>query len=129
MRWRKGWFYFPFLHFPFLAEESHRNLKIMKSEAIRKAFHQDGFVIVEGFFDENCMARLEAAMNRYVAEIVPALPPDQVFYENGPTGAIKSMNRLDEHDPFFAAFKTQAKVRSRPGIRTTDFSITRRRSR
>lgn len=43
----------------------------MKPEAIRTAFHQDGFVIVEDFFDENYMSRLEAAMNRYVEQVVP----------------------------------------------------------
>jgi phytanoyl-CoA hydroxylase len=105
---KEEWILFSFPTFSFLGGSGGSRSQMMNSEAIRKAFHRDGFVVIEGFFDENYLARLEAAMNRYVAEVAPALPPDQVFYENGQTGAIKSMNRLDEHDPFFAAFKTQA---------------------
>lgn len=80
----------------------------MDSIAIRTAFHRDGFVVVEGFFGESYLASLEAAMNQYIERVVPTLPPEQVFREHGRTGAIKSMNRLDEHDPYFAAFKSQA---------------------
>jgi phytanoyl-CoA hydroxylase len=76
----------------------------MNTTAIRTAFHLDGFVIIEGFFDEAEMANVDAAISRYLREVVPHLPPDQVFYEAAGC-VIKSMNRLDEHDAFFADFK------------------------
>lgn len=74
-----------------------------KSEIIRGNFHRDGFVIVPDLFTGDEMADFDAAISRYINEVTPRLPPDQVFREAG--GAIKSINRLDERDEFFAGFK------------------------
>jgi phytanoyl-CoA hydroxylase len=68
-------------------------------------FHQDGFLLLPSFFDEAEMANIETAITRYVREVVPRLPAGYVFREDG--GGIRSMNRLEEHDAFFAAFKQQ----------------------
>jgi Phytanoyl-CoA dioxygenase (PhyH) len=76
----------------------------MEATTLRTNFNRDGFLIVEDFFDEAEMAVFDAAITRYIREIAPTLPPDRVFYEQ-PGGAIKSINRLDEHDAFFADFK------------------------
>ncbi|MFN0122409.1 MAG: phytanoyl-CoA dioxygenase family protein [Blastocatellia bacterium] len=70
---------------------------------LRTMFQQDGFAIVRDFFTAAEMAEFDAAIARYVEEVVPQLPPDHVFHEAG--GGIRSMNRLDEHDAFFAHFK------------------------
>lgn len=79
----------------------------MDITAIRTAFHRDGFVLIESFFDEIYMFRLEHAVRRYIDEVVPGLPPGRVYYESAEGGVIKSMNRLEQFDPFFADFKTQ----------------------
>ena len=70
---------------------------------MRDDFERDGFVIVPDFFSAEEMTDFDHAITRYINEIVPNLPPDRVFREAG--GAIKSMNRLDEGDEFFAGFK------------------------
>lgn len=77
----------------------------MDASAIRKAFYRDGFVIIESFFEESCLQDVQRAVQRYIRDVVPTLPPDHVFRENGAAKAIKSMNRLDQHDAFFAEFK------------------------
>jgi phytanoyl-CoA hydroxylase len=68
-------------------------------------FHQDGFLLLPGFFDAAEMANIEAAIARYLREVVPQLPAGYVFREDG--GGIRSMNRLEEYDAVFAAFKQQ----------------------
>ncbi|MDX2031292.1 MAG: phytanoyl-CoA dioxygenase family protein [Blastocatellia bacterium] len=75
---------------------------------LRTTFQQDGFAIVRDFYTVAEMAEFDTALARYVAEVVPHLPPDYVFHEAG--GGIKSMNRLDEHDTFFADFKRHPRV-------------------
>src|ERR1700689_1466121 len=52
------------------------------------------------------MTEIDRQIDRYVQEVVPALPKDRVFYESG-GGAIKSMNRMDEENSFFRDFKRQ----------------------
>lgn len=74
-----------------------------------KTFARDGFVIIPSFFDKAFMDELDGAVNRYIRDVVPGLPPDQVFYEEGGRKAIKSMNRLDEHQSFFTQFKRHPK--------------------
>ncbi len=66
-------------------------------------FHQAGFLLLAGFFDAAEMTKIEAAVARYICDVMPQLPADYVFYEDN--GGIRSMNRLDEHDAFFAHFK------------------------
>jgi hypothetical protein len=67
--------------------------------------HRDGFLLLPHFVAEAKMANIEAAITRYVREVVPQLPADYVFCKDG--GGIRSMNQLEEHDAFFATFKQQ----------------------
>lgn len=81
----------------------------MNSSNVRETFHRDGFVLIEDFLPAAEMDAIDAEIQRYVRDVVPTLPPDQVFYEGGGARAIKSMNRMHEVDPFFAALKVHPK--------------------
>lgn len=82
----------------------------MDIKQLREAYERDGFAIIEHLFDEEYMAEIDRAMERYVKQVVPYLPPDRVFYESGGGGGIKSMSRMDEDDSFFADFKSHPKL-------------------
>jgi phytanoyl-CoA hydroxylase len=72
--------------------------------SMRIDFERDGFVVVSRFFDDGTIGGIEQAALRYVAAIVPGLPPGRVFREGAGT-AIKSMSAMDKEDPFFASLK------------------------
>lgn len=68
----------------------------------KKSFKQDGFVAMPGFYDAHQLQVIEAAFQRFVAECVPALPPEHVFYEDKANRAtLKQIQRMHEHDDFF----------------------------
>ena len=48
----------------------------------RERFERDGFVAVESFLSRSEVATCLREVERYVAEVVPGLPAEHVFYEN-----------------------------------------------
>ena len=73
------------------------------SVAQRAAFERDGFVAVRGFLNAAELARLRAALQTFIADVVPGLARGQVYYENQDDPAsLKQIQRLSEHDEHFA---------------------------
>ncbi|MEE2947572.1 MAG: phytanoyl-CoA dioxygenase family protein [Verrucomicrobiota bacterium] len=71
----------------------------------REIFEQDGFVSVPSFCTDDELFQIETAVERFIVERVPALPPEHVFYENKANlSTLKQIQRLHEHDDFFKAF-------------------------
>ncbi len=69
----------------------------------KKAFEQDGYVAMPGFYNENETQTIESAMGDFIAKRVPALPPEHVFYEDKANrSTLKQIQCLHEHDGFFA---------------------------
>ena len=71
----------------------------------KDTFEQDGFVGVPGFCDAGELQTIEAALARFIAERVPALPVEHVFYEDKSNRTtLKQIQRMHEHDDFFGEF-------------------------
>lgn len=71
----------------------------------KEIFEQDGFVAVPGFFDAGGLRTIETELSRFIAERVPALPVEHVFYENKADAAtLKQIQLLNEYDQFFGDF-------------------------
>ena len=71
----------------------------------KETFEQDGFVAVPGFCDAGGLRTIEAELSRFIAERVPALPAEHVFYEDKADAAtLKQIQRLHEYDQFFGEF-------------------------
>ena len=65
-------------------------------------FEQDGFMRVPGFCDAEELQTIEAALARFIAVRVPALPVEHVFYEDkSDASSLKQIQRMHEHDDFF----------------------------
>ncbi len=74
---------------------------------IRQAYEADGFVVLESLLDANRVADVQANLSRYIAEIVPNVPPMDVFYDDKATReSIRMLPRMHEHDEYFKAMLT-----------------------
>jgi len=68
----------------------------------KDSFEQDGFVAVPRFCNEDELQAIEAALARFIAEDVPELPAEHVFYEDkAEANTLKQIQRLHEHSGFF----------------------------
>ena len=73
-------------------------------------FVRDGYVICRNFLSPQEVAELEQNLSRYIEQIVPGLPPTDVFYEiKGNPETLKQMQFMQNHDAFFAEFQRRNK--------------------
>lgn len=67
----------------------------------RQAYDEDGYVILRGYCSNSYVEQLIRRVEQYCRDVAPTLPTGDVHYEDGQTGAIKSLFRMHVHDPFF----------------------------
>ena len=71
----------------------------------RHFFEQDGYVAVPSFLSAMETAECIEQLDRYIAEVVPTLPAELVFYEDKKdSSTLKQLQRIQEHDAWFAEF-------------------------
>ena len=71
----------------------------------KSSFEEDGFIAVPGFCEADELESIESALTRFIDEVLPTLPSEEVFYEDkGDQTTLKQIQRMHEHDEFFAAF-------------------------
>ena len=74
-------------------------------ESLRQRYDEEGFVIVRGLFSPEEFRELAAQLDRYVREVVPALPKDAAFFDDYANPAtLRKMQSLHRHDPWFGRF-------------------------
>jgi phytanoyl-CoA hydroxylase len=70
---------------------------------LQNTFARDGFVVIRGFLNSSELAQLQLELSRYITQLVPQLPPTDVYYEvKGDPATLKYMSRMAEHDFYFA---------------------------
>ena len=68
-------------------------------------FKEDGFVAVPQFCNSVELSSIESALTHFIDNRVAHLPQEEVFYEDKANPeSLKQIQRLHEHDEFFAAF-------------------------
>ena len=71
----------------------------------RERFERDGFVAIGSFLSRSEVATCLREVERYVAEVIPGLPAEHVFYENkDDLTTLKQLQRMHEHDAWFGEF-------------------------
>ena len=71
----------------------------------KSSFEEDGFIAVPGFCEADELQSIESALARFIDEVLPSLPSEEVFYEDkGDQTTLKQIQRMHEHDEFFAVF-------------------------
>ena len=65
-------------------------------------FERDGFIVLPGFVSTVEVDRILGEVERYVRDVVPGMPPEEVYYEDrGDPSSLKQLQRLSSHDSFF----------------------------
>ena len=65
-------------------------------------FSQDGFVALPQVVSGAEFAELLAQIQRFIAEVLPGLPPEHVFYEDKEDPAtLKQIQQMGQHDAWF----------------------------
>lgn len=80
----------------------------MNTEQMRQArsqFTKDGFAVIRGFLGSEEVDQIIREIERYVADVVPTLSPEEAFYEvKGDPSTLKQLPRIDYHDAYFRRF-------------------------
>ena len=77
-----------------------------------RSFQTDGFVAMHQFVSGEELTELLAHVDRFIRDIVPQLPPEQVFYEDKDNPAtLKQIQRMGDHDPWFRELFTDGRFR------------------
>ena len=68
----------------------------------REIFEQEGYVALPGFLTGQEVVEVHANLVRFIAEVLPGLPREQVFYEDlSRPDTLKQIQQMHTHDPFF----------------------------
>jgi phytanoyl-CoA hydroxylase len=82
----------------------------MDNQEIAARFWEDGFIVIPGFFDGARLAQIEARVGLYMREKLGELKTGEVFYEEPPSKAIKSLFGMARHDAWFAQLAKDKKL-------------------
>ena len=73
-----------------------------KDTELSRAFRTDGFVAVGRFVTQDGLAELTENVNRFIHNVLPRLPAEQVFYEDkSAPGTLKQIQQMGDHDQWF----------------------------
>jgi len=74
----------------------------LESQAVARDFDRDGYCAVRPLFDADQMREINSELARYIRECVPAMPREEVYYEdrNDPN-SIKQLQKLSVYDAYF----------------------------
>ncbi len=86
--------------------ESKSNTELLK------AFETDGYVALSQFFSGEELTELLSNVDRFIGEVVPLLPPEQVFYEDkNDSGTLKQIQHMGDYDLWFRELFTRSRFR------------------
>ncbi len=82
----------------------------MTPEQIAKQFHEDGFVVIPQLFAAEEVGTILSEIDAYIEAFASTLPPGEIYFEDGPTRAVKSIVQLDERMSFFSDLRTDPRL-------------------
>lgn len=67
-----------------------------------ESFHSDGYVALSGFLGREEVANLRENVARYIRDVVPRMPVEEVFYEDkADPSSLKQIQRMFQFDDYF----------------------------
>ena len=83
-----------------------------EAKSLKTDYDRDGFVALRGFLSLVELQTLKDNLERYIAEVVPTLPKEDVFYEDkADASTLKQLIRMSQNDAFFAEMQNQGVFR------------------
>lgn len=71
-------------------------------QAVLNLFKQDGFIVLPGFLDSAEVEAVYTNLNRFITEVMPTLPTQQVYYEDlAQPDTLKQIQQVHNHDAYF----------------------------
>lgn len=68
----------------------------------RNRMNEDGFVLLPRFLSGNDLAELNRQLDRFIQQVLPGLPSEDVFYEDkNDARTLKQIQRMGSHDAWF----------------------------
>ncbi len=83
----------------------------MAAKQIVQQYNKDGFVIVRQLISPDEMAALDQHVDDFIRDVVPTLEPGDVYFEDAPSRPVKSIFRMNRHDPYFQQFADDLRLR------------------
>jgi phytanoyl-CoA hydroxylase len=78
----------------------------------REHFSMNGYVMVSGLLAPQDLAAIEGNLARYIRDVVPRLPDDDLVFENeGQPESLKLLIRMNDHDSFFEQMQQWPRIR------------------
>lgn len=81
------------------------NTTAADARALKQLFDRDGYIALPGFLDAHEVEELRGEIRRYIREVAPRLPREEVFYEvKDQPETIKQLQRMFQYDGYFKDF-------------------------
>ena len=82
------------------------------SETRLTQFQKDGYLCESHLYSQDEITRLNTEISRFIRDIVPGMPAEQVYYENKTDKtSLKQIQRMFDYDPYFRDLMDQGPVR------------------
>jgi phytanoyl-CoA hydroxylase len=79
---------------------SHPKFKLPAD--ILNSFTTDGYVSVRPLYDGDQMRELNSEVERFIQDVVPTMPQEQVYYEDkSDMSTLKQLQKMFEYDDYF----------------------------
>ncbi len=86
--------------------------EVINDEQLRR-YRADGFLAIPQFVVGDELTNLVAHVERFINAIVPAMPSEQVFYEDkSDLGTLKQIQHMGDHDEWFNELFTASRIRN-----------------
>lgn len=72
------------------------------ADEVKTTFDEHGYVVLRGFLSADEVAEARRELDRYIADVIPTIPVDCVFYEDKDDPAtLKQLPNMQDHDAYF----------------------------
>ena len=91
--------------------------KAMHSAEIKKIYDERGYVTVNGFLSKDQVIELFAETERFIRDVVPLIPAEEVYYESREDlSTLKQIQQMHVYDPYFKDLAFSEKVTGLAGL-------------
>lgn len=81
-------------------------------DALSADFDRDGYIALQPLFDADKMAEINANLDRYIADVMPTMPSEEVYFEEkSERGTLKQMQKMMVYDAYFRDLMEDSVIR------------------
>ena len=82
--------------------EAGNTIMSKQVEQTRDQFVREGYAVIRDFVTRGEVEEIHREVGRYIAQVIPTLPPGEAFYEiKDDPDTLKQLPHINAHDPYF----------------------------